>query len=55
MEGGRLGGCENDTVDGCEILHQLIGCLSHFLDILGVSTILSVVQDFATIQSWLNR
>ena len=37
-----------DTVNGCEILHQLIGGLSVYPIIYRPSTILSVVQDFAT-------
>ena len=36
---------QNNTVDGCEILHQLIDGLSH--DFVWLSTIRLVVQDFA--------
>ena len=35
----------HETVDGCEILHQLMDCLSHYF--VWVSTILLVVQEFA--------
>ena len=38
-----------DTVDGCEILHQLID--GENLIVYRVSTILLVLQDFATIHS----
>jgi hypothetical protein len=44
---GTKSSLEEDTVDGCEILHQLIGG-KHPI-IFRVSTILLVVQDFATI------
>ena len=39
------------TVDGCEILHQLTVSFSH--DFVWLSTILWMVQDFATIHSML--
>jgi len=39
----------NTTVDGCEILHQLIGGKHPIIYM--VSTIRLVVQDFATINS----
>ena len=44
---------QNNTVDGCEIRHQLIDGLSH--DFVWVSTIRLVVQDFATIHSMIKK
>jgi hypothetical protein len=49
----------NHTVDGCEILHQLIDGKHPIMYLVWVSTILLVVQDFATIHSrifdYINR